>query len=164
MTDPNTDAAVDPNLSPRLAEFAAKAEAIGVSGGLAQPEHRRARLGRLLMLAGLLTAVFAMIYRRGDIYGDEGLELLSQVVRSGNGIVFVGVGIVIAIIGGIVFLRNSLTSYFRYWLIRLIFEDRANTDRIIAAIKAESDPESANSPPDLSGDGDNDGDSDGDSG
>ena len=35
------------------------------------------------------------------------------------------------------FVRASLTRYFRYWLVRLVYEDRANTDRIVEAIRDE---------------------------
>jgi hypothetical protein len=35
--------------------------------------------------------------------------------------------------------RNSLTRYLRYWLIRLIYEDREQTERLINAIEKLAD-------------------------
>ncbi|MDH3705670.1 MAG: hypothetical protein OES57_06355, partial [Acidimicrobiia bacterium] len=43
-------------------------------------------------------------------------------------------GVVIGLGGVVLFLRASLTRWFRYWLIRLIYEDRANTDRLLDAM------------------------------
>jgi hypothetical protein len=40
----------------------------------------------------------------------------------------VGVGLTIS--GSALFLRYSLANFFRFWLARLIFEQRAATDRL----------------------------------
>ncbi len=35
------------------------------------------------------------------------------------------------------FLRASLTRWFRYWLVRLIYENRASTDRTVEALNED---------------------------
>ena len=40
-------------------------------------------------------------------------------------------GIVAALIGGALFLRFSIASFLRFWLARLIYEQKAQTDRLL---------------------------------
>jgi hypothetical protein len=39
------------------------------------------------------------------------------------------------VVGIVIWLRNSLTRYLRYWLIRLVFEEREQTDQIVKALR-----------------------------
>lgn len=43
--------------------------------------------------------------------------------------------VVLAVIGGAVFARYSMSRYLRFWLIRLVYEQRTQTDRIVDAIR-----------------------------
>ena len=36
-----------------------------------------------------------------------------------------------AVVGGALFLRYSVASFFRFWLARLIYEQKAQTDRLL---------------------------------
>ena len=49
-------------------------------------------------------------------------------------------GIVLVIVGAALFVRYSLSRYLRYWMIRLIHEQRTQTDRIVDAIDRASAP------------------------
>ncbi len=40
-------------------------------------------------------------------------------------------GVTTAVIGGALFLRYSIASFFRFWLARLIYEQKAQTDRLL---------------------------------
>jgi hypothetical protein len=40
-------------------------------------------------------------------------------------------GITCAVVGGALFLRYSVASFFRFWLARLIYEQKAQTDRLL---------------------------------
>jgi hypothetical protein len=40
-------------------------------------------------------------------------------------------GLVLAVVGSALFIVMSLRRYFRYWLVRLIFEQREQTDRML---------------------------------
>lgn len=46
-------------------------------------------------------------------------------------------GIVLALGSVALFVRYSLSRWFRYWLIRLIHEDRQQTDRIVEATEGD---------------------------
>jgi len=45
-------------------------------------------------------------------------------------------GIAAALIGGALFLRYSIAAFFRFWLARLIYEQKAQTDRMLGASDA----------------------------
>ena len=50
----------------------------------------------------------------------------------GNDAVTIGLaGVTVAVIGGALFLRYSIASFFRFWLARLIYEQKAQTDRML---------------------------------
>ena len=46
-----------------------------------------------------------------------------------------GVGAIAAIVGLALYMRNSMTRYLRFWLIRLVYEQREQADRIVDASK-----------------------------
>ena len=45
-------------------------------------------------------------------------------------------GIAAVLIGGALFLRYSIASFLRFWLARLIYEQKAQTDRMLGASDA----------------------------
>ena len=49
---------------------------------------------------------------------------------------FIGLALIIA--GAALFIRYSIARYLRFWLIRLVHESHANTDRIVEAIERAS--------------------------
>jgi multisubunit Na+/H+ antiporter MnhB subunit len=49
-------------------------------------------------------------------------------------------GVSLAVIGSAVWFRHSLTRYFRYWLTRLVHEQRAQTDRVVDALSRPPPP------------------------
>jgi hypothetical protein len=47
-------------------------------------------------------------------------------------------GILLAVAGAALFMRYSISRFMRFWLIRLVYENRAETDRIVDAIERAS--------------------------
>jgi hypothetical protein len=47
----------------------------------------------------------------------------------------IGVGLVV--VGIVIWARNSLTRYLRYWIIRLVYEQREQTEQLIQALRDE---------------------------
>ena len=45
------------------------------------------------------------------------------------------VGIALAVVGSALFLRYSLAQFLRFWLARLIYEQQAQTDRVLGAAR-----------------------------
>ncbi len=55
-----------------------------------------------------------------------------------DGLIILALVAVVLALGSVgLFVRASMTRYFRYWLVRLVYEDRANTDRLIEAIRED---------------------------
>lgn len=124
--------------SARLDEFQAEVSAMKVTGGGANPERTGMILGIVLFCLGAVLAVIGF-FNRGSTDPDNTQELLQEIVKANNATVLVALGSVLALIGIALYLRNSLTRYFRYWLVRLIYEDRESTDRLVAALERTRD-------------------------
>jgi hypothetical protein len=44
-------------------------------------------------------------------------------------------GLGLILIGAALFVRYSMTRYLRFWLVRLIYEDRSQTDRVVETLE-----------------------------
>jgi hypothetical protein len=115
VTDTTTDS------SPRLQEFQSEVDKLKVTGGKANPERAWLILSVLGMIAGVVLGLVGFLATQGT---KSNLDFASYNAM-GN------FGIVLTVASTGVFIVMSLRRYFRYWLVRLIFEQRAQTDRIV---------------------------------
>lgn len=122
MTTEGVGATAPTSLSPRLQEFQAEVSALKVSGGKANPERTGKIIGGLAMLVGVVLTVIAYFMS----YNGNALE-------QRDAIVLAIIGLALAVVGTGLYVVFSLTRYFRYWLVRLIYEHRDQTDRIIGS-------------------------------
>jgi ABC-type Fe3+ transport system permease subunit len=111
--------------SPRLEEFRQEVSELKVTGGAANPE-------RLGMIAGVVLFVAAVIL---EIVAYSSSSSASDVRDQNDMIILALFGVVLALGAVALFVRYALTRWFRYWLVRLVFEDRQQTDRIVEALK-----------------------------
>jgi hypothetical protein len=119
----------------RLDEFAEEVKKLRISGGLANPERTGTTLGVLLMVVGGFIVVILSFGKRGETDFSDSASGLAEIIQATNNVWTALFGVALILIGLAIWIRNSLTRYFRYWLTRLIYEDRANTDRLIEAIE-----------------------------
>lgn len=118
MTDEN---------SPRLQEFQTQVDDLRLSGGKANPERMAIRGAIALFALALVLGLVAYFTSTGAT--DS---------RDQNDAIILALFAVIVALGAVgLFVRASITRYFRYWLVRLVYEDRANTDRIVEALKGD---------------------------
>ncbi|MCZ7526362.1 MAG: hypothetical protein M5U14_08320 [Acidimicrobiia bacterium] len=89
------------------------------------PERLLLALGGLLVLGGLALVGVAWWRTSETSALDEQMEYL---VAGGL------LGIVVATVGAVVWLRGSLARYLRYTLVRLVHEQREQTDRVVDAL------------------------------
>lgn len=115
VTDTTTDQ------SPRLQEFQSEVDKLKVTGGKANPERAWLILSVIGMIAGVALALFGFIGTSGT---KSNLDFQTY-----NSMGNLGIALTVASTG--LFIVMSLRRYFRYWLVRLIFEQRAQTDRVI---------------------------------
>jgi hypothetical protein len=111
--------------SPRLDEFEAEVQKLKITGGGANPERLGAQWGIGLTIVGFVVAVISW-FSAQDATRNE-VIFRSQIMA--------GIGLGIAMVGIVIWLRNSLTRYLRYWIIRLVFEQREQTDALIKALR-----------------------------
>ncbi len=115
----------------RVAEFAAEIESMKLRATGADGEKRLLILGVLAGVAGLVLAVVGGV----QVVGAETPMDQQAFLATGA---FLGIALIIA--GAALFVRYSLARYLRFWLLRLVWESRANTDRIVDAIDRAAGP------------------------
>lgn len=115
-----TDTPMD--VSPRLQQFQSEVEQLKVTGGRANPERTWGIVGIVLMVAGIVVTLVAWQATHGTSDAREFADYSALGTF----------GLALAIVGSVLFLVMSLQRYLRYWLIRLIYEQREQADRIIS--------------------------------
>lgn len=118
----------------RIEAFKTEVEQMKLRASSAEGERRLVVLGALALVAGLALAVF------GGIMVQNTTE---NVAANQRAFMATGtfLGIALVIVGAALFVRFSLARYLRFWLIRLVHESHANTDRIVDAIERAAKPE-----------------------
>ncbi|MBA2326275.1 MAG: hypothetical protein H0V95_06475 [Actinobacteria bacterium] len=112
--------------SSRLEEFEREINELKVRAQATGPEGRLLILGAVLLVAGLVLIAVAWVRASGtNDFNDQ----ISYLISGGLG----GVGA--AVVGCALYVRTAMSRYLRYWLIRMVYEQRAQTDRIVEALK-----------------------------
>jgi hypothetical protein len=124
MNDEHTDASGTMSSS-RLAQFEDEVKKLKVTGGGANPERLGAAWGIGLTIVGFVVGIISWFSAQDS--KDVNVILRSQIFA------FIGVGI--AVVGIVIWLRNSLTRYLRYWIVRLVYEQREQTEQLIQALR-----------------------------
>ncbi len=114
----------------RIEQFKSEIEDLKLRGSSSDGEKRLLALGIALAVIGVALAVLGAIQ-----VGATGGSPADQRAYMAQGS-FMGLALIIA--GAALFIRYSLARYMRFWLIRLTYESRANTDRIVDAIERAS--------------------------
>jgi len=114
--------------SARLREFEREIGELRVTGGSAAVESRMLTIGVVAAFAGLVMIALGW-------WGASGTAALNdQISYLISGGLF-GIGVTAA--GVALYLRYSAGRFLRFWLIRLIYEQRAQTDRIVEALERD---------------------------
>lgn len=116
----------DPQGSSRLEEFQREIAGLRLRGSSTTREGWLLAVGALLLVAGLVIAVVGWFGAAGT---HEVSDQIPYLISGG----MLGVGITVA--GAALYVRFSLSRYFRYWLIRLIYEQREQTDRVVGTLE-----------------------------
>jgi hypothetical protein len=127
MNDENTDAGGTMSSS-RLSQFEAEVGKLKVTGGGANPERLGAQWGIGLTILGFVVVVVSW-WSALDAKGDN------AAVSALRAEIFGLIGLGIAVVGIVIWVRNSLTRYLRYWIIRLVYEQREQTEQLIQALR-----------------------------
>jgi hypothetical protein len=123
-----TDAQIDDSagtMSPRLAQFQEEVANLKVTGGAANPERLGGWWGIGLTIFGFVVAIISWF---SALDAPEAVSNLRAQI-------FAVIGVGISIVGIAIWVRNSITRYLRYWIIRLVYEQREQTDALIKALR-----------------------------
>jgi hypothetical protein len=114
--------------SDRVQQFKAEIADMRLKDPASGKDAKLLRLGGIAMLAGVVVTVVAYFMSHGTS------SQLSQNDAQTLGMI----GIAVAVVGGALFLRYSMAQFLRFWLARLIYEQQAQTDRVVGtAVPAE---------------------------
>jgi hypothetical protein len=87
---------------------------------------------RIWLIAGIVAVVAGIALVIVGYVGASGSAVVAtQIPYLISGGVL---GLALVIVGAALFVRYSLSRYLRFWLIRSIYEDRAQTDRNVEAL------------------------------
>lgn len=109
----------------RIEQFKAELSEVNVRTPADQGE-------RTYLIAGMVLAVVGLVVILVGWWGASGTAIVAEQIPyliSGG---VLGLGLVV--IGGALFVRYSLTRYLRFWVIRSVYEQRAQTDREVEAL------------------------------
>ncbi|MCY4195070.1 MAG: hypothetical protein OXF04_12410 [bacterium] len=124
MSD-TTDAAGD---SSRLEEFHDEVTQLRASGGRANPDRWVFRIGLVLTIVGLAFTVVSF-FLTGEAYDAEsGSQHIGHHVDLVVAAIF---GFSLTLIGLVMITVSSFRRFMRYWLVRLVYEYREQTDRVV---------------------------------
>ena len=87
---------------------------------------------RWWVIGAIVSMVLGFLFILGGYWGASGSAIVSiqiPYLLSGG---LLGVGFIV--IGSAIFVRYSLSRYLRFWLIREIYEQRAQTDRVVESL------------------------------
>ena len=79
------------------------------------------RGGFALMIIGVIVAIVAYAQSHNT----------PNPLEQRDAIIIALIGVAVTVLGAALFVRGSLASFFRFWLARLIYEQKAQTDRIV---------------------------------
>lgn len=110
----------------RVAEFRQAIEDLGSPGSVGKTEGMLLKLSSLALGLGVVLAIV-------------GAAMLTTTSDAADQRAFLGqttfLAIVLVVVAAALFVRYSLGRYLRFWMIRLIHEQRTQTDRIVEAIE-----------------------------
>lgn len=116
MSD-TTDATGD---SSRLEEFHQEVAKLRASGGRANPDRWVFRIGLIFTIVGLGFTVVSFVMTGGASNAVNHLDLVVSALF----------GLALMMIGLVMIAISSARRFLRYWLVRLIYEHREQTDRV----------------------------------
>lgn len=85
------------------------------------------RVGIALMVVGVVIGVVAYTLSHGT----------TNPLQQRDAIVIAITGLTVAVVGAAVFVRYSMAQFLRFWLARLSWEQQAQTDRVVEAVRRD---------------------------
>jgi hypothetical protein len=113
----------------RINEFNDEVSQLQLRAGRGDRERILLFVGAAAMVAGVILTV------AGGITASGAATALDQTAALATS-TYIGLALVIA--GAALFIRYSVGRLLRFWLVRLVHEQRTETDRMIAAMRGDA--------------------------
>ena len=111
----------------RVEQFTAEIGDMKLPDTASSRDRTLLRVGVALMAVGVVVGVVAYFLGHGT----------TNPLQQRDAIVLSIIGLTVAVVGGMVFLRYSLAQFLRFWLARLSWEQQAQTDRLVEAVRRD---------------------------
>jgi hypothetical protein len=109
----------------RIQTFTEEIAAMKLRGARADRERWLLVLGVVGLVAGVALAVY------GGFQASGTADAADQIAYLATGTL---VGLVLVVAGTALFIRYSFARFMRFWLVRLVHENRTETDRVVKAL------------------------------
>ena len=107
----------------RLEQFKSDIADMRIKDPVASRDALLVRAGAALMVLGVVITIVSYFLSHSTF----------SVANHADDTMIALIGVAVTVLGAAVFLRYSLASFLRFWLARLIYEQQAQTDRLLAA-------------------------------
>ena len=111
----------------RIEQFKADIADLRIADPSASRDQRSIKLGIGAMVVGVLLGVYAYTL-------SYGASTANPAPQQRDAIVVALIGVALTAVGGALYLKGSLASFLRFWLVRDLHERRAQTDRLLAGL------------------------------
>ena len=109
----------------RIQTFTEEIAAMKLRGARADRERWLLILGVVSLIGGVGLAVYGGFQASGTaVFADQIAYLATGTL----------IGLVLVVAGTALFVRYSIARFMRFWLVRLVHENRTETDRIVRAV------------------------------
>lgn len=103
----------------RIDDFEAEVARLGLATGPVGRDRLLQKLGGVLLVLGPILAIVAYSLSFGT----------SDPRSQRDALVIAVIGLTLAVSGGFVFLRYSMANFLRFWMLRLVHEQRGSLER-----------------------------------
>lgn len=108
----------------RVTEFKAEVAEMRLADPAASRDRLLMRAAVALLVVGPLLGVLGYVLSHGTI----------NPLQQRDAIVVALIGVSVSVVGGALYLRYALAAFLRFWLARLTYEQKAQTDRVVSAV------------------------------
>lgn len=114
----------------RIEQFTADVAAMKLRDPATGTDRLLTRLGAAAMAGGVAFAVASWFISHGT----------RNPLQQRDAIVLGLLGVTLALVGGALWLKATLSGFLRYWMARLCYEQQAQSDRLAAAVTGTPGP------------------------
>lgn len=109
----------------RVEQFTAEIADMKLPDAASSRDRTLLRVGVGLMALGVIVGIVAYFIGHGT----------TNPLQQRDAIVIAVIGLTLAVVGGALFVRYSIAQFLRFWMARLSWEQTAQTDRLVDALR-----------------------------